>query len=253
MQPSDLGGQNQKIASPSRLTALGAALGAGFLAVIIYALQTANGWTVFASALMLACAAVLVGGTIGFLFGIPRTLTGDLGPELPLGADRNSVLRYGANTNLEQISDWLTKILVGIGIAQFGAIRRGAGRLFTALAPSLGGQPTSVAFAGALMVYFGLLGFLTAWLLTRLFLAPALSEADRRILQTFLNAEVAEAKGDKDRAKELRQQALDLLEQAERGKDGLSATARNNPPGSTRARRWTGWWRRRVNARSAKR
>jgi hypothetical protein len=237
MQPPDLGGQNQNIASPSRLAALSVALGAGFSAVIIYALQTANRWTVFASALMLACAAVLVGATLGFLFGIPRTLTGDRQQEIPLGADRKSALLYGANTNLEQISDWLTKILVGIGIAQFDAIRRGAGRLFTALAPSLGGQPTSAAFAGALIVYFGLLGFLTGWLLTRLFLAPALSEADRRILKTVLDANVAEAKGETERATKLRQEALNLLEQAEPGRRRPSAAERNNPPRSTHAKR----------------
>src|SRR5205085_11890184 len=27
------------------------------------------------------------------------------------------------NTNLEQISDWLTKILVGVGLTQFGSLR----------------------------------------------------------------------------------------------------------------------------------
>jgi hypothetical protein len=95
---------------------------------------------VFASALMLAGAALLVGGTLGFLFGVPRTLTGERLPDATLNGARAAAPGYGANTNLEQISDWLTKILVGIGVAQFGVIVAGARRLFTALAPSLGGE-----------------------------------------------------------------------------------------------------------------
>src|SRR5262245_8259356 len=49
---------------------------------------------------LLAGAAALVGALLGFLFGIPRTLQAD--PSHPEEG------RSTVNTNLEQISDWLT-------------------------------------------------------------------------------------------------------------------------------------------------
>ena len=59
-----------------------------------------------------AAAATAVGAFLGFLFGIPRTLQGNTTP----GPDE--IADYRPNTNLEQISDWLTKILVGVGLVK---------------------------------------------------------------------------------------------------------------------------------------
>jgi hypothetical protein len=56
---------------------------------------------------------------IGNLLGIPGTLTdeatGPTGGNQTLAATR---ARYRVNTIPEQISDWLTKILVGVGLTQ---------------------------------------------------------------------------------------------------------------------------------------
>lgn len=227
--------RGQQIASGGRVVTGAVALAFGITAVGIYAAQGPSSWTVFASALMLAGAAILLGGTLGFLFGVPRTLSGDA-PQLDatLASSGATSPRYGANTNLEQISDWLTKILVGIGIAQFGAIRAAAGRLFTTLAPSLGNQPSSATFAGALIVYFGLIGFLAGWLLTRLFLAPALSVADRRVLQKIVAADQAAAEGDTEKAAELRQEALDLLQRAAPTAAAYEQLRTGSPPSDAR-------------------
>ena len=80
------------------------------------------------SVLLALCAAVL-GGLIGFLFGIPRSLqtSGPVQDHASVDAatstiERSSVAGYRSNTNLEQISDWLTKILVGVGLIQFPSI-----------------------------------------------------------------------------------------------------------------------------------
>jgi hypothetical protein len=158
-----------------RLLAGVVALAFGLSGIAAYATQVPDGGVVLASGLILAGAALLTGGLVGFLFGIPRTLTSD-NRQADTGAELGQPAQppYEANTNLEQISDWLTKILVGIGLAQLGAIRAGAAGLFNSLAPSLGGQPRGSAFAGTLLVYFSVLSFLSGWLLTRLFLAPAL-------------------------------------------------------------------------------
>jgi tetratricopeptide (TPR) repeat protein len=59
----------------------------------------------------------LVGGLLGFIFGIPRSLTGDQPATGPgPGNATDAAAHSRPNTNLEQISDWLTKILVGAGL-----------------------------------------------------------------------------------------------------------------------------------------
>jgi hypothetical protein len=53
-----------------------------------------------------------VGSAIGFLFGIPKA-----NPK-----QKPSDRSYEPNTNLEQVSDWLTKIILGVGLVQFRQI-----------------------------------------------------------------------------------------------------------------------------------
>jgi hypothetical protein len=143
------------------------------------------------------------------LFGVPRSVQpGDAAASgSPNGA------HYSANTNLEQISDWLTKIIVGATLVQLGPIVNGAGNLFSAMGPALGGNGDSPAFAGGLVVYFGVAGFILGWLMTRLYLARAFSAADvvnvaAKIAVPLSQAEAADKEGQHDRADELRHQAV---------------------------------------------
>jgi hypothetical protein len=174
-----------------------AAGGLGFLACGLYALQApAPRWTVFASALMLAAASSAGGALIGFLFALPRTTTAEESPptgEAETGA-RLTAPHIRANTNLEQISDWLTKILVGVTLVQLGTIGSGAAKLFRAIAPALGGQPQSAAFGGAVISYFAVWGFLGAWLANRLLLGRLMLKADLAIRQLVFGIE-AERRG----------------------------------------------------------
>jgi hypothetical protein len=124
-------------------------------------------------ALMVALACLMVGGALGFLFGIPRAERADL----PEGEGR-SAMRFRANTNLEDISDWLTKILVGVGLIQLGQLSEPLGRLVTAVATGIGGDRPSPSFALALLLYFTLVGFLAGYLLTRLYLPRAFTTAE---------------------------------------------------------------------------
>ena len=80
------------------------------------------------------------------------------------------------NTNLEEISDWLTKILVGATLTQIvkipGSLKNAAE--FMALD---GTAPA--AFAAAIIVYFCATGFLAGYLLTRMFFSLAFARFDR--------------------------------------------------------------------------
>jgi hypothetical protein len=81
------------------------------------------------------------------------------------------------NTNLEQISDWLTKIIVGVSLVNSDKIGAAMVRTAEQISLSLGGGAERKALALALMVYFGVVGLLGGYLLTRLFLQRAFDSA----------------------------------------------------------------------------
>ena len=160
------------------------AAGAGGVAVFAFVFQAAT-WAEYARTvaglLMVAGCAWSVGGLVGFLFGIPRTLSLPSG-DVDDGVAGRDQLQYRVNTNLEQISDWLTKILVGVGLAelhQLPAALRGASDYFAA---AIGGRAAAdlSGFLVALLVYFAIVGLMTGYLGTRVLLAPLFKLADTR-------------------------------------------------------------------------
>ena len=123
---------------------------AGFLSVVIGVPSnrpTAYMW-------LMMCLAL--GGMIGFLFAVPRAN--------PTAPNRDLLL---PNRNIEQISDWLTKILVGLGLINLREIGTFLTERSAALAPTFGVSPD---FVLALILYFTIAGFLEGYLLTRMFL-----------------------------------------------------------------------------------
>jgi hypothetical protein len=61
----------------------------------------------------------ILGAIVGLLFSIPRFIArkDGLAPENPL-VNGNNGDSYRPNTQLEEIGDWLTKIIVGVGLTQ---------------------------------------------------------------------------------------------------------------------------------------
>jgi len=102
---------------------MGIAIGAGgsepsFTGVLLI-------WSV---SLAVSVASTMVGALLGFLFGIPRSLqhqpagapAGGDAAKQPDGKPKLAGLQaFRSNTSLEEISDWLTKIIIGIGLVQF--------------------------------------------------------------------------------------------------------------------------------------
>ncbi|MCX5890301.1 MAG: hypothetical protein NTY36_12700 [Deltaproteobacteria bacterium] len=85
--------------------------------------------------------------------------------------------RYEDNTNLEQISDWLCKILVGAGLTQLTALPGVLKRYAIFFAPGLGGSAShGEVFAVGLLIFFTVCGFLVGYLWTRLHLGKALND-----------------------------------------------------------------------------
>lgn len=77
------------------------------------------------------------------------------------------------NTNLEQISDWLTKIIVGVSLVNSEKVGDAMWASAQRMALSIGDGPRHESLALAILVYFGVVGILGGYLLTRLFLQRA--------------------------------------------------------------------------------
>jgi hypothetical protein len=172
----------------------------GVAALGLWSYSRADLWaSTFALGLFLMGGAALVGGVVGLLFGIPKSVA-DLAVAPapakvdPAAGDSETAQQtparssYAVNTNLEQISDWLTKIMVGVGLTQVGAIQTQFNALSSdfgkAFAVPQGALDASPASAAALIITYGLTaGFLAGYLLTRMFLPGAFVRADAALLQ----------------------------------------------------------------------
>lgn len=143
----------------------------------------------FSAGLLLACASLLLGVLVGFIFGIPKTSKPGSDSSAPLKAETN--VAYSLNTNLEDISDWLTKMLIGVGLVQLTAIPGYISRMAAYWEASVGKNFPS-AYIAALIVFFSSTGFLIGYLWTRLALIGDFIEQDPRRLINSLIDEIAQ-------------------------------------------------------------
>lgn len=142
----------------------------GFLTVLWYKVPKP------AAAVMCAFACLGVGSLLGFVFAIPRSISGRDGSADGVGETRYS--RLAVNTNMEQISDWLTKLLVGVGLVELKELPQGLGAAARYVAPAFGDDSRLVPFAAALLAYFTVEGFLGGYLATRIFFQRVFEESD---------------------------------------------------------------------------
>lgn len=169
---------------------------------------------VYSIAMLCSSAASFIGGLIGFLFGIPqsnaivqqsRTVAGaaqraDIEPvggpagsasleERAAAATRETTIAVPSggrgsglhrNTNLESISDALTKGLLAIGASQLYKIsdwvRSIAPSLGESFGPSSGGQVVALS----VLTYGVIEGFLSGYLATRIYLTGVFERSDPR-------------------------------------------------------------------------
>jgi hypothetical protein len=191
---------------------LGLIIGVPLLALLGFAAYCATlgasaAWRALGVGCGVAAAATAVGAFLGFLFGIPRTLQGNTAP----GPDE--IADYRPNTNLEQISDWLTKILVGVGLVELGRAGIPARNLVASIGAALGDTDAARVTAATLLVAFVVWGFVASYLLTRLRAAGAFraSEIDQ-ITQQAASMATGEVKQFLDEQAARDAAALELLE-----------------------------------------
>jgi hypothetical protein len=137
-------------------------------------------------ALTWAMACFVSGGAFGFIFGVPKVL--QQGAAQASGPSKNGVTaqdaggyRQEVNTNLTEISDWLTKMIVGVGLVNLKEIPQFVKTVAMVLAVGMSKSDNTrdfLPYAIGLIVFFTVLGFLFGYLSTRLYLAPAFARAD---------------------------------------------------------------------------
>jgi hypothetical protein len=170
-------------------------------AFVIFLYSSSSSWTrsgnfasVFSLGLMAAGAAMVSGGLLGFLFGVPHVREGeptqaksgvrdDTADQQDDNVASDSSTSYRPNTSLEQISDWLTKMLVGVGLVEIKVIPDKLKDIGRFVARGLGNKDEAQAFALTLLIFFSVCGFVFGFLWARLYLKRWFVAADQmRIL-----------------------------------------------------------------------
>jgi hypothetical protein len=149
-------------------------------------LSVPNFVTFMGLSLLIGAAGFAAGGFLGFLFGVPRVKTAEASGE-----------EVTSNTNLEQLSDWLTKIIVGVSLVQIGklngALLAFGGEVDRAMGAASGGRPVvnGAGFAADLiLVASAIAGFLAAYLKSKTDLMTAF--APRQAMESSLGKIIAD-------------------------------------------------------------
>jgi hypothetical protein len=149
------------------------------------------GMRVLGLSILFAAASMLGGWLLGLLFGVPRSVAetratapgsspaNRILPNSPETRTRPRTQANGVNTNLTDISDWLTKTIVGVGLTQLYQVPHflwsTAGKL-----NAFGFQwdPYGQLLALALFMYFAIGGFWLGYVATRTILTMLLNQID---------------------------------------------------------------------------
>jgi Tfp pilus assembly protein PilF len=118
-------------------------------------------------AVLWALAYDVIGCGLGFLFGLPRVIQSNSNDDK---TPSNVAYAQLANNSLQQITDWLTKMIVGVGLVQLKNVPEYLDRASRLIADPVN-QPMKTAQARALILFFLVSGFFGGYILTRCYLA----------------------------------------------------------------------------------
>lgn len=156
------------------------------LGIIVIAFSQTPSWST-SVIWMLACA--ITGSSVGFLFAIPKIQQDESadGGEID-NPPKNRFYRMLINTNLTEISDWLTKIIVGLGLVNLTKIPpliKALGLSFaTGISPE--NPESALAFAFGIIFCYTILGFLFGYIYTRMELSLLFFKADQGVFTKLI-------------------------------------------------------------------
>lgn len=124
--------------------------------------------------LLTAGAAAAGGILVGFILGMPRSRASKLSEDRSNGTD-SSTSNSDRSTQLDDIADWLSKLIVGAGLVELGKLYNTLGTLAHHFVSgfTLGDAVVAVG------IYFSVVGFIAGYLNVQLFVRLALTRADR--------------------------------------------------------------------------
>jgi hypothetical protein len=166
-----------------------------------------------------------VGAVLGFLFGLPRARVAD---STTTSAASASTF-YLTNSNLIKVSDWLTTIVIGLGLVNLGKVVPALRSLGQALEAPLGGKPWAGTVGISVLIVGVLAGFILDYLWTSIRVRELLEESERQNQQTvpeLRNQTLGEAKVAASRSN------VTLLVPADAPDESL-VTSQAVPPGTT--------------------
>jgi hypothetical protein len=133
------------------------------------------------SLLWFASGAAFFAGTIGgFLFGVPKSVSNPANtPAPPPKSPYESP--YKINTNLEEISDWLTKIILGLGLVHLDKVIRFVDSIGQEAATAIGQAQGAKLIAISAMIYGFVCGFIVVYIWTRTTLRVDFEEIERNL------------------------------------------------------------------------
>lgn len=178
--------QEANLVQTKFLTGWGALL---LIAIVVSALGAAIGqddWThgfevfckVFGIGVVVAGASAMVAWLLGLLFGIPKSAANASGQspgsqnsgQAPANSNQSGARQQTSrpNTNLEDVSDWLTKTLIGVGLTQLTTLPHKLWQYATTLDhSSLNGQGGGAVFILGIGLAGGAGGFWVGYVTTR--------------------------------------------------------------------------------------
>lgn len=129
---------------------------------------------------------LIIGGLLGFLYGMPRILFADETPNSsqPVNPSSNQTAQrrntYQVSSHLDRISEWLTTLIVGLTLVQWDRAVSNFNSISGFIANGI--DPGNIAanqpFAASIMAYFSVLGFIGAYLMTRVYLSGVFERTD---------------------------------------------------------------------------
>jgi len=186
----------------------------GLVVIVLYAASTVGPHLRYLSVgLLTASAAFLTGCLTGFVFGIPRIVSsgalrlqtgGSKAPDQERSdgaqagksaqdsatpatdapvAQAPAVPNFTPSTNLAEVSDWLTKLLLGAGLVQLTRLGAPLRSLINTVAgglepvtPPAGPTGPAVVMAASVLVAYTVLGFLCGYVVTTLWYGSRLEK-----------------------------------------------------------------------------
>lgn len=149
-----------------------------YVCIFLYAFNTISVidfLKVFSLIVLISISCFVFGGALGFLFGIPNHKDADMND------------RFERNTSLRQISDWLTKIIVGITLVELKNIFNFFKQTVLIISKLINTDLSINVLVAVIIIEFIIIGFVLIYILTITVFFKDLVDSDNTILTLLSN------------------------------------------------------------------